>query len=164
MLDQLPLFRRSDGKPREYLTQAQKDERQFAGQIARGCFDGRWDGFEKGSWSPPNPLETYLRFGPEGASRLQDVPPGPLLDKQLITYAETRLLLMENSLHFFGESGLASFNQAVDSADHRAAIATLNSRIKDPAFFADVAPLDRANITLLARRGPAVRPCWASGT
>jgi hypothetical protein len=109
--------------------------------------------------SPPNGLATYLRFGPEGTKRIADLAPGPQLDVALIEYAETRLLLLDNSLYFFGESGLAAFRQAVDTDEHHAVMATLASRLQDPTFLSRLSPRKRANITLLARRPLDIRPC-----
>jgi hypothetical protein len=132
---------------------------EVATEIPRGCFDGRWDGVARGSASPPNGLATYLRFGPEGTKRFAGLAPGPQLDVALIEYAETRLLLLDNSLHFFGESGLAAFRQAVDTDEHRAAVATLANRLQDPTFVSRLSSRKRANIRLLAKRPVDIRPC-----
>jgi hypothetical protein len=133
--------------------------REVATDVPRGCFDGRWDGVARGKGSPPNALATYLRFGAEGTKRFAGLNPGPQLDAALIEYAETRLLLLDNSLHFFGESGLAAFREAVDTDEHRAAVATLANRLQDPEFLSRLSPRTRANIGLLAGRPLDIRPC-----
>jgi Zn-dependent protease with chaperone function len=133
--------------------------REVATDVPRGCFDGRWDGAARGSASPPNTLATYLRFGAEGTKRFAGLGPGPQLDAALIEYAETRLLLLDNSLHFFGESGLAAFREAVDTDEHRTVVATLASRLQDPEFLSRLSPRTRANISLLAERPLDIRPC-----
>ena len=133
--------------------------REVANEVRRDCFDGRWDGIARGSIFPPNSLATYLRFGPEGTKRLAALAPGPQLDAALVEYAETRLLLLDNSLHFFGESGLAAFREAVDTTEHRAAVATLANRLQDPTFLSQLSSRRRANIRRLASRPFDIRPC-----
>lgn len=133
--------------------------REVATEVRRDCFAGRWGGIARGSTSPPNALATYLRFGPDGTKRLAGLAPGPQLDAAVIQYAETRLLLLDNSLHFFGEPGLAAFRQAVDTDEHRAVMATLANRLQDPAFLSRLSPRKRANLRLLAKRPLDIRPC-----
>lgn len=145
-------------------TPKQRNESEFAAGVARGCFDGRWDGARPFHGQPPNPLDLYLRFGQEGTNRLQGAAPGPQLDEKLKDYAETRLLLLDNSLYFFGESGAAAFSHAVDTPAHAAVLATLEQRVKDPAFLKGESPQQKANITLLAQRGTALRPCGTTSS
>lgn len=133
--------------------------KEIAAEVAGDCFDGRWDGVGRGSVSPANGLDIYLRFGPEGTKRFAGLAPGPQLDAALIEYGETRLLLLDNSLHFFGESGLAAFRQAVDTEAHRTAVATLANRLEDPTFVSRLSSRTRANVRLLARRPLDIRPC-----
>ncbi|MEO7240983.1 MAG: M48 family metalloprotease [Sphingomicrobium sp.] len=145
--------------PDAYLTQREKARRATIADVARGCFAGRWDANAGTTSAPPNPLNVYLAFGPAGAAPLAAVAPGAERDRRLIDYAQTRLLLIDNSLHFYGEPGLAAFNAAVDRPDHQAALAALAERVRSGDFLRAQSAADQASIILLARQGPALRPC-----
>jgi Zn-dependent protease with chaperone function len=157
LFDHIPT---ADGKPHEHLTFKEEEERRAQQQLTRGCFSGRWDGPNNSSSTYGIELGTYLGFGASGPARLT-APPGPELDKQLIDYAQTRLLLVDNSLHFFGESGFASFTNALDNDTSRAAIDLLAKRLKDPAFTARLSPRERAELQMLVAKPLTLRPCWA---
>ena len=163
LFDHIPGAKAANIGMDNYTTRNQRAQRETKTAIKRGCFDSRWDGHSPGQ-HPPNELSTYLRFGPEGASKIRATSSGPELDKQLKTYVSTRLLLLDNSAHFFGESGLVAFNRAVDTAEHRDVLAMLAERAKDPKFAEKEFPSERANIALLAEKGLALRPCNSSKT
>ena len=97
-------FPTADGKPREFLTPREQREREAQQAIAKGCFGGRWDGYATNS-SYDLTLEDYLRFARNSAGKLQGVPPGPELDKRLLTFAQSRLLQIDNALQFYCETG-----------------------------------------------------------
>lgn len=156
LFDHIPGF---EGVSAKMKTPKQQAESEFANKVARGCFNEMWDGPARGGHSP-NPLSTYLRFGTQGAAMVQSARPGPELDEQLKKYASTRLLMMDNSLHFFGEGGLAEFNQSVDTPEHQAVLSRLAERVRDPKFLDGEFPRQRANMVLLAEHGSELRPCW----
>jgi hypothetical protein len=158
LFDHIPTL---DGKPREYLTSTEEEVRRAQEQLERGCFNGRWDGFSQSSSDYGVELGSYLRFGTAGPARLT-ASPGPELDKQLVDYGQTRLVLIENSLHFFGEGGLSGFNHAVDNVDNQVPLKLLSQRLKDPAFAATLEPMDRIELELLVSKPLSIKPCWAN--
>jgi hypothetical protein len=157
LFDHVPGFPTKDGRPVEMLTFRESEQRRAAEQIARGCFPGRWDGFAKSRRYVPTPLEAFIRFGRERAPDLSAVPPGPALDTALIDYAEHRLLMIDNVLHFFGPEGFAQFTEAVDNDAHAAVMAKLKQRMGDRRFVGAAKP----SYVLLVRDPLAVKPCWA---
>jgi hypothetical protein len=88
------------------------------------------------------------------------LPPGPARDKALVNYAQVRVLMIDNSLHFFGESGLSDFNAAIANLANDALLNELGTRMKAPDFTATLDRGDKVSFTLLANRGTALRPCW----
>lgn len=156
LFDHIPGMRGVSARMKTPKQQDQVDTREH---IARGCFGGLWDGPANGRRSP-NPLSGYLRFGQAGTAKVQSATPGPELDARLKDYAETRLLLVDNILHFFGEGGLATFNEVVSTPQHDAVLQSIGERVKDPAFLKGESPRKKANIILLAERGSQLRPCW----
>jgi Zn-dependent protease with chaperone function len=159
LFEHVPGFGTVDGKPREYLTFREQAARDDAAQLARGCFPGRWGGMEHGR-AYNQELSTYLRFASEGAARVDGLPPGPARDKALVNYAQVRVLMIDNSLHFFGESGLSDFNAAIATLANDALLNELGTRMKAPDFTATLDRGDKVSFTLLANRGTALRPCW----
>jgi hypothetical protein len=153
-------FPTPDGKPREHLTFKEAEERRAQEQLKRGCFGGRWDGYGTNS-SYSLTLDDYLRFARQSPAKLQGIPPGPEFDKKLLTFAESRLLQIDNALHFFGPSGHAAFVSAADTPDNQAAIAQLAARLRDPAFTKPLNPRQRTDFQLLAAKPLTVKPCWA---
>jgi hypothetical protein len=141
------------------LTFKQQQAKDAADDVARGCYGGMWDGFAR-SRSGAAPLDNYMRFAAEGTQRLQGIPPGPQLDAKLKDYAEVRMLLMDNIAHFYGDFAFAAFSSSLDTESHRAALAMLAEREKDPTFLKGEFPRQKANLILLARRGTALKPCW----
>ena len=158
LFDQVPFG--GDGKRREYLTPREQEERRAQEQVKRGCFGGRWDGYSTGS-SYDLTLDDYLRFARVGPDKLQGVPSGPELDERLLTFGESRLLQVDNALHFFGESGFAAFASAADTPDNHAALDLLAARLKDPQFTRPLSARTRAELELLVTKRSALKPCWA---
>jgi hypothetical protein len=158
LFDHLPGFPKTkDGRPVEMLTFRESELRRAKEQIARGCFPGRWDGFASSGRTSPTPLEAFIRFGEERAPDVSAIPRGPALDKALIDYAEHRLLMIDNVLHFFGPEGFAQFTQAVDNDAHGALIRKLEQRMAEPRFVGAANPA----YVLLVRDPLTVKPCWA---
>ena len=157
MLDHIPT---RDGKPREFLTFKEQEERRAQEQVKRGCFGGRWDGYATSS-SYNLTLDDYLRFARIGPDKLQGIPPGAELDKRLLTYAESRLLQVDNALHFFGESGFAAYASAADTPENAATLDLLAARLKDPTFTKPLNARRRAELELLVTKRLALKPCWA---
>jgi Zn-dependent protease with chaperone function len=149
-----------DGKKREHLTPKEQNERDAQAQIARGCFGGRWDGYATSS-SYDLTLDDYLRWAREHPARLQGIPPGPALDEKLLTFGESRLLQIDNALHFFGESGWAAFAAASNTPENDAALDLLAARLQDPQFTKPIYPRTRADLELLVTKRSALKPCWA---
>ena len=149
-----------DGKPREFLTPRESREKEAQAVIERGCFGGRWDGYAT-NHNYDLTLDDYMRFARQGSAKLQGVPPGPERDKRLLTFAESRLLQIDNALHFFGESGHVAFVSAADTPDNQAALDLLAARLKDPQFGEPLYPRHRAELELLAGKRLALKPCWA---
>lgn len=159
LFDQVPTLG-GDGKQREYLTPREQREREAQAVVERGCFGGRWDGYATGS-SYGMTLGDYLRFARQGPAKLQGLASGSELDKQLLTFGESRLLQIDNALHFFGESGFAAFASAADTPENAAALDLLAARLKDPQFTKPLYPRDRADLELLVSKRLALKPCWA---
>lgn len=158
LLDQVPFG--GDGRTREYLTPKEQREKEAQERIRRGCFGGRWDGYDTRS-SYDLTLDDYLRFTRIGPAKLQGLPPGPELDRRLLSFGESRLLQIDNALHFFGESGFAAFAAAADSPENNAALDLLAQRLKDPQFTKPIYPRTRAELELLVTKRTALKPCWA---
>ena len=152
-------FPTPDGKPREHLTFKESEERRAQEQFKRGCFGGRWDGYATSS-SYYLTLDDYLRFARQSAAKLQGVPPGPELDKRLLTFAQSRLLQVDNALHFFGQSGFTAFASAADTPENQAALDFLAARLKDPTFTKPLSPRERVELQLLATKRLDLKPCW----
>jgi Zn-dependent protease with chaperone function len=157
MFDHIPT---PDGRPREFLTPKEQNEKDAQAQIARGCFGGRWDGYSNGS-SYAQTLDDYLRWAREHPVRLQGFAPGPELDEKLLNFGESRLLQIDNALHFFGESGWATFAAATNTPENDAALDLLAARLKDPQFTKPIYPRTRADLELLVTKRSALKPCWA---
>lgn len=167
LFDHIPTV---DGKPREYLTPKEKEERRAQQraqrQIERGCFDGNWDGYatasEASSYASHNAtLDNYLHYAAQLPSKLDGLAPGAELDGKLVDYGLMREHYIDNSLHFFGEASYVAIQQAMATDDHRRALAMLADRLKDPAFRAALSPDVRAVLDLQASQPRTIRPCWA---
>lgn len=149
-----------DGKKREHLTPKEQEERRGQEQVERGCFAGRWSGFATSS-NYDLTLDDYLRFARTGPAKLDGVPPGPQLDEKLLTFAESRLLQIDNALHFFGEFGFAAFADATNSPENQAVLDLVAQRLQDPEFAKKVPPRKRAELELLVTKRSELKPCWA---
>jgi Zn-dependent protease with chaperone function len=160
LFEHIPGFATVDGKPREYLTFREKEARDDAAQLARGCFPGRWGGMKHSGYAYDQKLSTYVGFGSKGPDALANLAAGAERDKALLNYAQVRVLMIDNSLHFFGESGLSDFNAATATPANDALLDELSARIKDPTFTASLGHSDRLSVTLLANRRTELRPCW----
>jgi hypothetical protein len=160
LFEHVPGFGTVDGKPREYLTFREQAARDDAAQLARGCVPGQWGGMEHGRPSDQK-LSTYVAFGSKGPAALDGIPPGPERDKALINYGSVRRIMIDNSLHFFGLSGLSEFNAAISTPENDALVAEIAERMKAPDFTAQLDRRGKVDFALLASRGTALRPCWA---
>jgi Zn-dependent protease with chaperone function len=160
LFEHVPGFATADGKPREYLTFREKEALDDASQLARGCFPGRWGGMKHSGYAYDQKLSTYVGFGSKGPDALANLAAGAERDKALLNYAQVRVLMIDNSLHFFGESGLSDFNAATATPANDALLDELSARIKDPTFTASLGHSDRLSVTLLANRRTELRPCW----
>lgn len=158
LFDQVPFG--GDGKAREHLTFKETEQRRAQEQLNRGCFGGRWDDYATNS-SYDLTLDDYLRWAREAPYKVQGISPGPVLDEKLLTFGQSRLLQIDNALHFFGASGGAAFASAADNPANDAALDLLAARLKDPQFTRPLSPRERAELELLVTKRMALKPCWA---
>jgi Zn-dependent protease with chaperone function len=110
--------------------------------------------------SPEITLERYLGLRQRAARAAADAR-GAELDGALLEYARSRKVLLEVVHRFYGEPGLGLVQEAYDTPQDRAVLATLADRLRDAAqpLAADARAL--AEMQLLVSEPTAFVPCVA---
>jgi hypothetical protein len=105
-------------------------------------------------------LPRWLAAGDRRAREAVEAAPGER-DAALLAYFSIRKAHGEAVHRFFGEPGLDVARARYAAGPHLTAIAALRQRVADPGFAAELSPLERAELELLAAEPQEFVTCTA---
>jgi Zn-dependent protease with chaperone function len=98
-----------------------------------------------GDYSMANFLQSVERSRAEA-----ETAPPDQQDDRLISYVQTRELIVGATWNLYGEAGQHMAESAFATPPHRAVLQKLGTRMSDPAFVAKLEPLRRAELEVIA--------------